>query len=151
MTATALATETRSIFDSLLRRQPFETTSEVTIKGTPYLAVALDNGNDAAKLVMLDRDGQLRSIRVPTAHVVARRIQGGTGETTYRLGDGTPYWIGEAALRKQARAPHATGGPPRPAGPPPQRRAAPRQRQFIAACVVELLIVSGYEPGAYTL
>jgi hypothetical protein len=143
MTATALATETRSIFNTLLRRQPFETTSEVTIKGTPYLAVALDNGNDAGKLVMLDRGGQLRSIRVPTAHVVARRIQGGTGETTYRLGDGTPYWIGEAALRNEGRA--------LPVGPTPQRLADPRQRQFIAACVVELLIAAGYEPGAYTL
>ena len=53
MTAMALATETRSIFDTLLGRQPFETTSEVSIKGTPYLAVALDNGNDAGDQEML--------------------------------------------------------------------------------------------------
>jgi hypothetical protein len=52
------------------------------IKGGAYLAIALDNGNDAAKLVLIDRTGQLGSIRIPTAHVVARRIQGGTGETT---------------------------------------------------------------------
>jgi hypothetical protein len=75
--------------------------------------------------------------------VVARRIQGGSGETTYQLDGGTLYWIGEVALRNEGRA--------LPVGPTPQRLADPRQRQFIAACLVELLIASGYEPGEYTL
>src|SRR5947208_1777813 len=143
MTATNPATEPQSILDYLLKGRPFEMTSEVRIKGAEYLAVALDNGNDAGKLVMLDRAGQLHSVRVPTAHVVARRIQGGIGETTYQLDGGTGFWIGEAALRNEGRA--------LPVGPTPQRLADPRQRQFIATCLVELLIAAGYEPGAYHL
>jgi hypothetical protein len=135
--------EPKSILDYLVQGQPFAVTSEVTIKGETYLAVALDNGNDAAKLVLIDRLGQLHSIRVPTAHVVARRIQGGTGETTYSFNRGMDFWIGEAALRNEGRA--------LPQGPTPQRLADPRQRQFLAACLVELLVAAGYEAGAYNL
>jgi hypothetical protein len=143
MTALQTATEPQAILDYLMQCRPFALSSEITLKGEAYLAVALDNGNDAGKLVMLDRAGLLRSVRVPTAHVVARRIQGGTGETTYRLDGGTLYWIGETALRNEGRA--------LPVGPTPQRLADPRQRQFIAAGLVELLIAAGYEPGEYTL
>src|SRR6266487_218473 len=104
MPATNPTAEPQSILDYLLAQRPFAVTSEITIKGAPYLAVALDNGNDAAKLVMIDRAGQLRSIRVPTAHVVSRHIQGGTGETTYRLDGGIAFWVGKAALRNEGRA-----------------------------------------------
>ncbi len=143
MTAVTPVTDTMSILDYLLQGQPFALTSEVTIKGSTYLAVALDNGNDAVKLAMVDGTGQLRLLRVPTAHGVAHRIQGGTGETTYQLNGGTSFWIGEAALRNDGRA--------LAVGPTSQRLADPRQRQFLAASLIELLIVAGYEPGVYQI
>jgi len=41
-------------------------------KGASYLAVGLDNGNDADKATLIGRDGQLHTVQVPTAHVTAQ-------------------------------------------------------------------------------
>ncbi|KAB8140763.1 hypothetical protein F8S13_22435 [Chloroflexia bacterium SDU3-3] len=132
-----------SILDYLIANQPFGLSSDLTLKDTRYLAVALDNGNDAAKGVVLDAGGQIRTIRIPTAHVVAKHIQGGAGEITYQTEGGTPFWIGETALRNEGRA--------LPVGPTGQRLADPRQKQFLGAVLVELLLAAGYPPGAYHL
>ena len=106
------------------------------------LVVGLDNGNDALKGAMLAEDGRLVTIRIPTAFREALTIRGGKQEVAYTSGD-TTFWIGDTALDH--------GGDGLFIGPTYQRLVDPRMRLFLAAGVVELLRMTGYAPGSYTL
>jgi hypothetical protein len=106
------------------------------------LAIGLDNGNDAIKAAVLQTDGALSTIRVPTAYRDAEVVRSGRGEVSYTH-NGQTFWIGETALRHQGGA--------LPIGPTKQRLIDPRQRATIGATIVELLHQAGYEPGEHTV
>jgi hypothetical protein len=113
------------------------------ISGKEALMIGADNGNRAFKGAALGADGTLATVTIPTAHRDAEQIRGGTQDVTVRVNDSAPFWIGETAL--------AHDGDALPVASTPQRLADIRQRQFLAACVVELLIAAGYPPGHYPL
>jgi hypothetical protein len=98
------ASDTRSILNYLNEDEPFGLSSRITIRGEPCIAIGRDNGNDAAKITVLNDAGKAVTIRTPTAHRLAKTFQGGLGEVTYQLGDDTGFWIGEAAIRNAGRA-----------------------------------------------
>ncbi len=137
-----------TILDHLNHDQRFVTargpiTSRVSFGDQDIVAIGCDNGNDALKLAILNDKGKLITRRTPTAYTRAQQVRGGTGITTYQVGEGTPFWIGAAALDHDGDA--------LPIGPTPQRLDDPRQRDFIIACLVEGLVEAGYKPGAYDL
>src|SRR5829696_8736948 len=137
------ATDTRSILNYLNEDAPFGLSSRVTIRGEACIAVGLDNGNDAAKITMLNDLGKAITIRIPTAHQLAKTFQGGQGEVTYQLGDDASFWIGEAAIRNAGRALRV--------GSTATRITDTRHASFLAGCLVESLIAAGFAPGAYKL
>src|SRR6266536_6659909 len=94
----------RSILEYLNEDAPFGLSSRITIQGEECIAVGLDNGNDAAKVTLLNAVGKAVSVRMPTAHRLAKTFQGGQGEVTYQFGDDGGFWIGEAAIRNEGRA-----------------------------------------------
>jgi hypothetical protein len=132
-----------SILDHLLTEAPFGLTSHMTIQGEEVVAIGLDNGNDAAKVSLLNREGRAIGVRIPTAYQPAVSFQSGLGEVTYQLGDGTSFWIGEVAMRNEGEALRV--------GPTAQRFADARQQPFVGAVLVEALLAAGYAPGAYAL
>src|SRR5690349_3372348 len=91
--------DTRSILDYLNHNESFELSSRISIRGEACIAIGFDNGNDAAKISVLNDTGKLITIRIPTAHQLAKTFQGGQGEVAYQLGGGPGFWIGEAAIR----------------------------------------------------
>jgi hypothetical protein len=137
------ASNTRSILNYLNEDAPFGLSSRVTIRGEACIAVGLDNGNDAAKITMLNDAGKAITIRIPTAHRLAKTFQGGQGEVTYQLGDDAGFWIGEAAIRNEGRALRV--------GSTATRITDTRHVSFLAGCLVEALIAAGFAPGAYQL
>ena len=137
------ATDTRSILDYLNEDTPFGLSSRVTIRGEACIAVGLDNGNDAAKITLLNDAGKVVTIRIPTAHQLAKTFQGGQGEVTYQLGDETGFWIGEAAIRNAGRALRV--------GSTATRITDTRHASFLAGCLVEAMLAAGFVPGAYHL
>lgn len=110
-------------------------------KLTP-LVVGLDNGNDAVKMAVLQPNGVLITLRIPTAYREAAVIRGGDGEVSYTI-NGTTFWIGEVALRHDGDA--------LPIGPTRQRLIDSRLRSLIAASIGELLVQAGYAPGEHTI
>jgi hypothetical protein len=138
-----MATTNRSILDHLLAGEPLGLTSRVMIQREEVIAVGLDNGNDGAKVTLLNNAGQVVSVRIPTAYLPARSFQSGTGEVTYQVGAGTTFWIGEVAIRNEGEALRV--------GPTAQRFADARQQPFIGAVLIEALIAAGYAPGAYPI
>jgi hypothetical protein len=138
-----MAATTRSILDHLIAGEPFGLSSRVTIRGEAYIAVGLDNGNDAAKVTLLTDAGKAVSVRIPTAHRLAKSFQGGQGEVTYQLGDEAGFWIGEAAIRNEGRALRV--------GSTASRIADARHAGFLAACLIEALIAAGFQAGSYKL
>src|SRR3954454_4729507 len=137
------ASDTRSILDYLTEDTPFGLSSRVTIRGEACIAVGLDNGNDAAKITMLDDAGKAVSVRIPTAHRLAKTFQGGQGEVTYQLGDDAGFWIGEAAIRNEGRALRV--------GSTATRITDTRHASFLAGCLAEAMLAAGFVPGAYHL
>jgi hypothetical protein len=133
----------RSILDHLMANAPFGLSSRMTIQGEEVIAIGLDNGNDAAKVSLLNRDGRAISVRIPTAYLPAISFQSGMGEVTYQVGAGAGFWIGEVAIRNEGEALRV--------GSTAQRFADARQQPFVGAVLVEALIAAGYAPGAYTL
>jgi hypothetical protein len=138
-----METMQRSILDYLNAAESFGLSSRVTIQGEECIAVGLDNGNDAAKITVLNDAGKAISVRIPTAHRLAKAFQGGQGEVTYQLGDDAGFWIGEAAIRNEGRALRV--------GSTAARIADARHAGFLAAALVEALIAAGFAPGAYQL
>lgn len=138
-----MSSEQQSILDHLIDQRPFGLTSHISIQDEPVICIGLDNGNDAAKLALLNAAGRVISLRIPTAYSAARTFQGGSGEVTYHLDGLTDFWIGAAAIRNEGRA--------LPIGPTAQRLPDPRQHSFLGASMVEALIAADYEPGAYVL
>src|SRR4051794_2393557 len=137
------ATDTRSILNYLNDDEPFGLSSRITIRGEACLAIGLDNGNDAAKITLLNDAGKPVTIRIPTAHQLAKTFQGGQGEVTYQLGDDASFWIGEAAIRNAGRALRV--------GSTATRIADTRHASFLAGCLVEALIAAGFVPDEYNL
>jgi hypothetical protein len=138
-----MATTHRSILDYLNAEESFGLSSRVTIRGEDCIAVGLDNGNDAAKVTLLNDAGKAVSVRIPTAHRLAKTFQGGQGEVTYQLGDEASFWVGEAAIRNEGRALRV--------GSTATRIADARHAGYLAACLVEAMIAAGFSPGAYKL
>src|SRR5215207_982571 len=137
------ASDTRSILTYLNEDEPFGLPSRIPIRGEPCIALGRDNGNDAAKITLLNDAGKAVTIRTPTAHRLAKTFQGGLGEVTYQLGDDTGFWIGEAAIRNAGRALRV--------GSTATRITDTRHASFLAGCLVEALIAAGFAPGAYNL
>ena len=135
--------DTRSILDYLNHNEPFGLSSRICIRGDACIAIGFDNGNDAAKMSVLNDAGKAVTIRIPTAHQLAKTFQGGQGEVTYQLGDDTGFWIGEAAIRNAGRALRV--------GSTATRITDTRHPSFVAACLVEALFAAGFAPGEYTL
>jgi hypothetical protein len=92
---------------------------------------------------VLNDVGKAVTIRIPTAHQLAKTFQGGQGEVTYQLGDDTGFWIGEAAIRNAGRALRV--------GSTATRITDTRHASFLAGCLVEAMIAAGFAPGAYKL
>jgi hypothetical protein len=122
------------------RPATFRMRAAIRAGGRAALAIGIDNGNDAIKAAVLTPEGQLTTLRVPTAYRDAEVIRSGRGEVSYALGS-TPFWIGETALRH--------GGDDLPIGPTKQRLIDPRQRAVIGATIVELLHNAGYTAGEH--
>ena len=118
----------------------FRMRAAIRAGGKAALASGIDNGNDALKAAILTPEGQLITLRVPTAYREAEEIRSGRGEISYTLGNAT-FWIGETALRH--------GGDDLPIGPTKQRLIDPRQRAVIGATIVELLHSAGYAADEY--
>src|SRR5215208_8219584 len=137
------ATDTRSILNYLEKDESFGLSSRITIRGEACIAVGLDNGNDAAKITLLNDAGKVVTIRIPTAHQLAKTFQGGQGEVTYQIGDDTGFWIGEAAIRNAGRALRV--------GSTATRITDTRHASFLTGCLVEAMIAAGFAPGAYNL
>src|SRR5436190_21458253 len=91
--------DTRSILDYLTDHEPFGLSSRISIRGEACIAMGFDHGNDAAKVTLLNDAGKAVTIRIPTAHQLAKTFQGGQGEVTNQLGGDPGFWIGEAAIR----------------------------------------------------
>lgn len=138
-----MAATTPTILHYLTSGEPFGLSSRVTLQGEECIAVGLDNGNDAAKISLLNDAGRPISVRIPTAHAVARTFQGGQGEVTYQLGDEPSFWIGAAAIRNEGRALRV--------GSTATRVTDTRHPGFLASCLVEALMEAGFEPGAHKL
>lgn len=126
-----------------LRDEQYQMPAWVTIGDQAYLAVGDDNGNGAKKIAVLTEKARLVTTRTATAYKPAKAIRAGKGVTSYRVGGGDPFWIGEDAL--------ARDGDALPIGATAQRLADTRQRAFNAACMVETLVKAGYAPGIYPL
>src|SRR5215207_10191422 len=135
--------DTRSISDELTDNAPFGLSSRISIRGEACIAIGFDNGNDAAKITLLNDAGKVVTIRIPTAHQLAKTFQGGQGEVTYQLSDDASFWIGEAAIRNAGRALRV--------GSTATRITDTRHASFLAGCLVEALIAAGFAPGAYNL
>src|SRR5215213_6467975 len=135
--------DTRSILDYLNHNESFGLSSRITIRGEACIAIGFDNGNDAAKISLLNDAGKAVTIRIPTAHQLAKTFQGGQGEVTYQIGGDTGFWIGEAAIRNAGRALRV--------GSTAARITDTRHASFLAGCLVEALFAAGFASGAYTL
>jgi hypothetical protein len=135
--------DTRSILDELNHNEPFGLSSRISIRGEACIAIGLDNGNDAAKISVLNDAGKAITIRIPTAHQLAKTFQGGQGEVTYQIGGDTGFWIGEAAIRNAGRALRV--------GSTATRITDTRYASFLAGCLVEAMTAAGFAAGAYNL
>lgn len=106
-----------------------------------HIVIGLDNGNDALKIAALSTEGILHTLRVPAAYAPAQEIRAGEGETTYRVNEGIPFWMGQTAIEH--------GGDGLPVGSTPQRIVDPRLQEMIAAAIADLLAKAGYAAGTY--
>lgn len=107
--------------------------------------VALDIGNDAAKVGIVDHTLHFQCVRIPTTYQPSKAIRHGDGKTEWRVLDGTDheaFWIGTDAVN---------AGDSLPIGPTHQRLSDARYIRFLRAALIESLIAGGYTPGAYTL
>ena len=124
----------------LVRTVPYYALNEQTGRKMPIQAilVSLDNGNDTLKGAMLHaRDPMLRTRRIVTGYAPARTIRAGEGVTTWQVNDSEPFWIGEdAVFTHKAES--------LPIGMTEERLADQRFRNFLCACLAELLIEAGY-------
>jgi hypothetical protein len=125
----------------LLRQIPFlrwDGQAGKNITTTATLA-SVDNGNDAFKGAMLHAHTPfLRTRRIVTAYAPASILRAGEGITTWQVDDSEPFWIGEDALLT-AKAEGL------PIGTTEERLPDERYRNFLFACLVELLRDAGYE------
>ena len=116
----------------------------VRVQGSgPLVPVGLDNGNGHTKLALITPTGELVTQAVPTVYRTAKEIRGGAPIVGYRVGGGPVFWIGAEALGQEGDA--------LPIGATSERLGDGRQRDFLAATIVEALIAAGYKAGIHNL
>ncbi len=134
----------QTMLDRLLDGSSLGLKSTVRINGSGDLhAIGIDNGNGHTKTALFTHTGTLVTHTVPTVYKTSREIRGGAGITTYQVNGGVGFWIGLDALLYDGDA--------LPIGSTAERIGDQRQRDFLAAVIVESLISAGYEPGIYNL
>lgn len=125
---------------ALPRHIPFEhwdeqAGSKIT---TNAIIASVDNGNDAFKGAMLHvHRPSLQTRRIVTAYAPASVLRAGEGMTTWQVNDSEPFWMGEEALLS-GKAESL------PIGMTDERVSDERYRQYLFACLVELLREAGY-------
>lgn len=103
----------------------------------PAMLVSIDNGNDAFKGAMLHaKEARICTKRIITAYVPARTIRAGEGVITWQVNGSEAFQIGTDAL-------FASHPESLPIGGTVERLTDPRQRHFLCACLVELLLAAG--------
>ncbi|HEX6292991.1 MAG TPA: hypothetical protein VFZ66_27660 [Herpetosiphonaceae bacterium] len=122
-------------------------TSTIHIDTEPVVCIAADNGNTFFKGAILDSRGQLKTVIIPTAYCPHIDDKAGTTIVRYRVksGDtaGDTFAIGHPAI--------ARGGAALMVGSTAERLPDLRQREFLLASIIELLLAGGYTAGAHTL
>ena len=103
----------------------------VEVKGQTMTAIGIDPGNGEMKAAMMARDGRLVTIQIVSAYKIAVALGGGKSPTTYAVNDGPAFWIGADAVQMKGDA--------LPIGPTAVRLEDPRQIDFYAAGIVQLL------------
>jgi len=105
---------------------------------TQALIAAIDNGNDAFKGAMLHaQTPTMTTKRIITAYTPARKLRGGEGVVTWQVNDSEEFWVGEDAVESKKVE-------TLPIGMTDERLHDPRYQSYLAACLVELLMASGY-------
>ena len=133
-----------TVLDALMEGAPLGLPSRVRVQTSGDLVpIGLDNGNGHTKVAVLSDDGQLVTQTVPTVYRTAREIRGGAGIVSYTVNSGSQFWIGGEALNHEGDA--------LPIGATAERVGDRRQREFLAASLVESLLAAGYQPGIYNL
>ena len=133
-----------SVLDALMEGVTLGLPSRVRVQNSGDLVpVGLDNGNGHTKVALLSDDGQLINQTVPTVYRTAREVRGGIGIISYMVNGGSQFWIGGEALNHEGDA--------LPIGATAERVGDRRQREFLAAVLVESLLAAGYQAGIYNL
>ena len=141
---TLLDVREMTVLDALMEGAPLGLPSRVRLQTSGDLVpIGLDNGNGHTKVAVLSDDGQLVTQTVPTVYRTAREIRGGAGIVRYTVNSGSQFWIGGEALNHEGDA--------LPIGATAERVGDRRQREFLAAGLVESLLAAGYQPGIYNL
>ena len=141
---TLATTRSRTILDHLLDGVSLGLPTTVRVAGSGNLTpVGLDNGNGQTKIALLGQRGDVCSQTIPTVYRTAREVRGGMGITSYRVNDGSAFWIGAEAL--------VYDGDALPIGTTSERLGDGRQRDFLAAVLVESLIAAGHRTGIHNL
>lgn len=133
-----------TILDHLTDQTPLGLPATIRVGGSgPLVPIGLDNGNGHTKVAAMTASGELVTQAVPTVYRTAKEIRGGAGITSYTVNGGTAFWAGAEALTQE--------GDSLPIGATSERLGDGRQRDFLAAVLVESLIASGYKAGIYNL
>lgn len=111
------------------------------------ILLAVDLGNVAAKIGLINGQGKFEALRIPTSYAPARTIRHGVSIPQWKITSDDPneqesFYIGSDAVH---------GGDSLPLGPTHQRLANARYRRFVKASFVQALMKAGYQPGVYTL
>ena len=147
-TATTPRRDPLTVYQYMLTGQPLKDNNAqlpqtVEVKGQPMTAIGIDPGNGEMKAAMMGLDGRLVTVQIISAYRIAVTLGGGKSPTTYTVNGGPSFWIGRDAVQMKGDA--------LPIGPTAVRLEDPRQIDFYAAGVVELLIKAHCAPGQYTL
>jgi hypothetical protein len=145
---TSVRREPLTVYQYVLAGQPLregngQLPQVVEVKGTPMTAIGIDPGNGEMKAAMMALDGRLVTVQIISAYKIAVTLGGGKSPTTYTVNGGPAFWIGADAVQMKGDA--------LPIGPTAVRLEDPRQVDFYAAGVVELLIKARCAPGQYTV
>lgn len=107
-------------------------------ESTQALICAVDNGNDAFKGALLQKQAPtMATKRIITAYTPAQKVRGGEGVITWQVNDSEEFWIGEDAVESKKVE-------NLPIGTTRERLHDERYQSYLAACLIELLIKAGY-------
>lgn len=140
--------EPLTIYHYVLAGQPLRENNAqlpqmVEVKGKPMTALGIDPGNGEMKAAMMGLDGHIVTVQIVSAYKIAVSLGGGKSPTTYSVNGGPSFWIGADAVQMKGDA--------LPIGPTSVRLEDPRQVDFYAAGVIELLLKAHCAAGQYTL